>query len=459
MKLQKSENDQRKQLQLLFLIAAAATIFPILIVNSFFPGYGSYLREQFVVVPCLLFFGSALTQRLSRSARRTVLLSVLMVLWFMVVQTNHWMNSMGNRNFGIFATAYLLALPYATVTEERKSTGLSWVGGMYVAYSLTVTALCGMLLADKVPAILTDLVRWEGTRLSVFAHPNGVGFVLLLGIGFSLYFLMTANKKWIKYVLGVLAALQFLAQILTNSRTAIMLTCALFAGVLFFVLWNGTWKRFLSGALMAAVLIVALFSLSGKVYDLHVDAQITKLLNQTEAEAAEGRTGQQLHINEATGEITVTGTMVSTQGDLTSDMKTLNGRTWIWWAVFSTLHDNPDIKIWGTEYVSSEISYRLPFSVVNAHNSWFQTLMEMGVIGFLLAVLYTVVAVWNLWKVMWRMGESLSRKIIAMVMICILGGSILESYLFVGGMNFVNFLFFLCLGYLIQWNGEFSAEA
>ena len=459
MKLQQNEAEHRRSMQLLCLIAAAASIFPFLIADSMFPGYGSYLKEKFMPIPSLLFFGSVLSQQLSGTARKNVLLSAAMVLLFVVVQTQHWLIEMGNSNFAVFAAVYLLAFPYASVAEKKgQCVGLNWVGGICVAYSLLMTALTGMLLVDAVPEMLAASVRWEGTRLSVFTHPNGVGGTLLIGIGFSLFFLMKADRKWKKYVLAALTLLQFLAQILTNSRTSIFLACALFAGTVFFVLWNGTWKRFLSGAVMALAVIAVLFSLSGKVFDLHTEAQITKLMNQTEAEAAENGAGQQLHINEQTGEITVTGTMVSSQGELSSDMKTLNGRIWIWAAAFSSLLDNPSYQVWGTEYASAEISYRMNTTVANAHNAWVQTLMEMGFFGYVMATVFTLVAVWHLWKEMWRKNGDMSRKIVAMIVICVLLASVLESYLFVGGMNLMNFVFFLCTGYLIQWNAEAAGK-
>lgn len=464
MRIQRTEESCRKTVQLLLLIAAGIVIYPLSVFDGLFPGYGAYVTEKFFAVPCLLFVGSALGQRLTASARRCLLLSAAMILWFVTAQTQHWLSDMGTRNFGIFAVGYLLAFPFATVNRDSRGTGLKWIGSFYLAHSLLMVVFTGMLLLDAVPEMLAACVKWEGTRISVFSHPNGGGCMLMLGIGFSLYFMTLSGKKWEKCLMAVLTVLQFFALILTSSRTTILLVSAMVGGTLFFVLWDGGWKRFLIGAAAALAVIVTLFSLSRVLYDLHTEMQINKLILQMEQESEAhpeedaGEQNQNLHYDEETGEYNISGTMVSVQGTLAQDMGTMNGRTYIWKAAFTALEDNPAIKTWGTEYVAAEISYRNIFPVVNAHNSWIQILMLLGMPAFALAMVFTLAAVWNIWKLMWRVHEDLSRKVAAMIVICILAASLLEVYLFTGEAIFSNFIFFLCTGYLIQWNAEASGK-
>lgn len=456
MKLLQNEGVSAKTMQLLFLIAAGIVIYPALFVDGLFPGYGTYALKQYIAVPCMLFFGSALTQRLSSPARRCMLLSVVTVLWFVAVQIRHWLGGMGNSSFGLFVVAYLLAFPYAAVTEDsRKQAGMKWIGGFYVAYSMVMVILAGLLLLDLVPEALAESVKWEGSRASIISHPNGGGCILMLGIGCSMYFLTQSEKKWVKCLWVVLAALQFLVLSLTNSRTTILLTSAIFGGTLFFVIWDGGWKRFLAGAAAALVVIACLFSLSGYVFKIHSQVQLNKVLEQDEDVFNEN---QFVYVDENTGEYILAGSNGTGQGELSQDMDTLNGRTYIWEAAFTALQDNPDLKKWGTEFVAAEISYRNDFPVVNAHNSWIQILMLQGRTGFLLALAYTVVAVWNIWILMWRKQEDLSKKVVAMIVICLLLAGILEAYLFTGELLFTHFLFFLCTGYLVQWNAEASGK-
>ena len=457
MELQNNHGNPQKNLQFLCLITAGIVIFPFMILPMILPSFYFYQMEEYMAVPMLLFLGVTLGQRLSPLAKKCLLLSGMMVFWYVLVQTNHLQNHMGAKTFASFAVVYLLAFPYAVATEDGKEhRGLKWIGAFYVAYSVLMVIFGGMLLLDVVPETLAASVMWDGARASIFAHPNGGAFILLLGIGFTLYFLVKAQKKWAKAIFTVLVVLQICVQILTNSRTSILLTCALLGGTLFFFLWNGTWKRFLVGIAAALTVIVVLFSLTGSLFKMHSDYQIQKILEQGE----QGES-QQIVFDEETGEYSLSGSDQSVQGDLQKDMKTLNGRTWIWLCAFESLQDNPTIKIWGTEYAAAEISYRLNFGVVNAHNAWVQILMEEGIPGLLLALVYTLVAFWNMWKLVWRKDEDLSKKIVAMITLCILLASVLEVYIFATGMDsvFSNFVFFLCLGYLIQWNADAKAKA
>lgn len=492
MDLYRKEAESRKNIQLICLVAAGMVPFAAMLVDALFPGLGLYLAQKLIIVPCLLFFGSALTQPLSPMAKKGMLLSAVSVLWYAAAQLQHHLNHMETGNFGLFAVAYLLAFPFAMVTEDgEENVGLKWIGGIHVAFSLLMAGLTALLLLEAVPSFLSSRVLWAGARASVFWHPNGSAFVLMLGIGFSLYFLAQQKNKWKKYAMGVLIALQFCTITLTNSRTTIFLSCALIAGTVFFAIWKGSWKQFLAGAVAAvAILAILLFAYNG-LFDLHKQAQIDKLLKQEEQkteqvqnqpapavtkpkaekqsteedqktteEAPKTKNNQKLRVDKKTGEITIVGAGGTNQKSLSKDLGSLNGRTKIWKAAFSALRDNPVIGIWGTYYVSAEISFRNSFNVVNAHNSWIQALMLLGIPGLLVTVAYTVIAVWNLWALMWRKDEDISKKIVAMIVICLLLASVLEAYLFTGEdiTNCENFLFFLCAGYLVQWNQNYRKK-
>lgn len=461
MDLQKNEAIQRKKIQLLFLMAAGAVLLPFVLIDGLVPGMGYFLAEKYLAVPCLLFAGSALSHRLSSSAKRCLLLSVIAVLWFAAVQMHHHLVHMDTSYFGIFAIGYLLAFPYATVTEEGdENTGLKWIGKIYVAFSALMIVFGGMLLLDAIPEVLRGCLTWDGVRVVLLWHPNGTGCLFMLAIGFGLYFFTRSEKKTEKWALAILMVLQFGVLSLTNSRTAILLTCAMVGGTVFFSFWKGGWKRFLAGMAAALVVMAVLFCAYSVLFDLHTEAQLNKLMRQEQMQnsdvVSDDRNAQKLHVDEETGEVSVSGQ--SGQGDLLSDMKNLNSRTTIWNAALTAVKDNPSIQIWGTQYVSAEIFSRAGFWVGHAHNSWIQILMLLGIPGFLAAVAYTLVAVWNVWILIWRPQENIGKKVVAMMVICMLAAGFLEVYLFVGDMNvsFVNFLFFLCTGYLVQWNRKAS---
>ena len=415
---------------------------------NFYAGY--HFAEEYVMVPCLLFFGMALAQRLTSTAKKCLLLSAVTVGWFVVTQLQHHLVYMDPRNIGMFAVSYLLAFPFAAVTEDGdRNVGLKWIGRIYLAFSLLMVGLTMTLQLDAVPGVLASEVYWDGVRARIFWHPNGSAFVLLLGLGFSLYFLTQADRKWKKWALAILTLLQFLTMVLTNSRTTILLACALMSGTVFFMFWKGSWKQFLAGAAAALAVMAVLLGTYNLVFDLHNEVQIEKIMTQQESAST-----QNLIVDEETGEVSVFGADNSVQGDLSKDMKTLNGRTYIWKAAFGAFRDNPQVRIWGTEYVAEEVSYRNYFPVVNCHNAWIQMLMLFGIPGLLVAVAFTVIAVKNLLVIMSLKKGEISRKVIAMIVVCLLAGSMLEVYLFTGEdlSNCQNFLFFLCTGYLVQWN-------
>ena len=163
-------------------------------------------------------------------------------------------------------------------------------------------------------------------------------------------------------------------------------------------------------------------------------------------------------MNEETGEMTIaTG---SGQADLSQDIKTLNGRIYIWRAAIQAMEDTPSFKIWGTEYPYLEISSRNSFYVGHAHNAWIQTWMLLGTPALLFSLVYTLVAAVNAVWLMFRKNMEFSKKIVALMVLCILAAGVLEPYLFAGEMptSFVNFCFFFCTGYLMQWNADASQK-
>lgn len=446
--------DPGKTMQFLLLLAAGISVLLFVPIDSLFPGMGYFFAEKWLAVPSLLFAGSVLCQRHSGEVKKRLLLSGITVLWFTAVQLQHHLSEMGSASFGLFAVVYILAFPFAAVSEEdNRRRGITWIGMSYVACSVLLIVLTGMLLLETVPETLTARVFWDGTRLNALWHPNASAGVFMLGIGFCLYFLVQTQKTWIRILLAALTAIEFGAMILTNSRTSILLTCGIFGGTLFFRIWKGGWKRFFVSAAAALAVIAALFFLSGELFDLHTQVRHNKMLHQLE-KTHEAGDDQHVQLTEKADEIELTG--ASPQGSFAEDMWTLNGRTYIWKSAFTALRDNPSIVKWGTEYANIEISSRNHFPVAHSHNSWVEILMRLGIVGFVLALAYTAIAIKSLWRIFWHLGFGLSRKVVAMIVLCTMAAGFLEPYLFIGDIStlFVNFIFFFCTGYLDCWSME-----
>lgn len=464
MKLLQNRGNSVRNIHLLLLLAVGSVIFLLVPIDCISPGMGYFLAEKYLTVPCLLFFGSVLTQQQSAPARRNMLLSSIAVLWFAAAQLQHHLAQMGIGSFGVFAVVYLLAFPFASAAEqESRAAGIKWIGTIYVAASLLLV-LCGvMLLLDQVPAALSPGFFMDSGRLNIMWHPNVLACIFMIGIGFTLYFLLQAETKWAKVALAALSVIQLCGMALTNSRTSILVTSGFLGGTVFFLIWKGGWKRFLAGAAAGLVVIVTVFSLSGALFDFHTQTQINRALQQapihSESAASEEETlPPQLQIDDDTGEIRLAG--ASQQHSLREDIWTLNNRTYIWKAAIQAVLDNPAIRLWGTEYVSMEISYRNIAPVGHAHNSWFQTMMSLGLPGLLIALAYTAIALFRCAVLLFHRSADLSKKVIVLLVLCIMAAGFLEPYLFVGDIFtlFANFIFFFLTGYLDAWCRELPGK-
>ena len=463
MKLLQIRGNSVRNMHLLFLLAAGCVLFLFVPVDCMFPGMGYFLAEKYLAVPCLLFFGSALTQQLSSSAKRNLLLSSLAVLWFAAAQLQHHLAQMGTGSFGVFAVGYLLAFPFASAAEQGAAkTGIKWIGKIYVATSLLLLIGGAMLLLDAVPSALANGIFLDSGRLNILWHPNVLACIFMVGIGFALYFLFQAERRWEKAAFALLSVIQFIGMALTSSRTTILLTCALLGGTIFFMIWKGGWKRFLAGVAAALMVIAVLFLASRTLFDMHTQVQINKLMQQAvtqeETEVQVENQNSPNLIVDSSGQVQLAG--ASEQHSLLEDLLTLNNRTLIWDAAFQAVRDNPSIRKWGTEYVSMEISYRNIATVGHAHNSWFQTMMSLGIPGLLIALVYTAIALFRCVPLLWHRNVELHKKVAALLVLCIMAAGFLEPYLFICDITtlFVNFMFFFLTGYLDCWCRELPGK-
>ena len=72
-------------------------------------------------------------------------------------------------------------------------------------------------------------------------------------------------------VLIVLILIQMVAMALTNCRTTLLLTGAMLGGTLFFLICKGGWKRFLLGLMVAGLVLVGSFKVTGKLFQWNND--------------------------------------------------------------------------------------------------------------------------------------------------------------------------------------------
>lgn len=444
-----------------FVYLAAAGILEFLfIIMVSVPSYlGYYLAETYLIVPCLLFLGWALREEQTGFARRRLLLAAAAVAWFVISQTIHKLDGMENQVITNVFAVYLLAFPFAVLTDDRDNTGIRWMGKIFVAATLVLLVYTVMLLLDMVPVNWREFLYWDGTRLSVFWHPNIAACYLMIGMGFCMALLIQAEKPLTKLLLAAVVAAQFLAMALTNCRTTLLMTGALLGGVVFFRIFRGSWKQFVLGLLAAVLVLAGSFKLSGAIYQWNEDriyaniSALQELAEEQKDSVAENNAGAEIYqyAVEEDGQVTINTD--NPQGSLSGDMRTLNGRTYIWWSALQAIRDNKALALWGTEYSGTVVSVYNFFPVEHSHNSWMEVLLRSGVPGLLIALVFTGICSVSAVRLLLNRQTELWKKIIAMTTACVMVAGFLEPYLFGGKAYYhvIDFIFFLCTGYMDYW--------
>ena len=452
MKLLQREGASGKNIPMLLLLAVGVIEFLFITLENLFSGIGYYLAETYVIVPCLLLLGYVLREKQTPFARRRLLLAVAAVSWFVIVQCIHKLSGMENHPMATVFLVYLMAFPFASLADDREHAGLRLIGSMFEAASLVLVFYTVLLLLDWVPAGLKTHFFWDGARLHVLWHPNVAASYFMIGIGFSGMFCAQARKRSTRVLLSVVIALQLRAMALTNCRTTLLLTGATLGGILFFLIFKGGWKRFVLGLMVAVAVLVGTFKLSGMLFQWNNDRLIASFYAAQEAEeaAAEAVPGE-IVIMENTGVILGD----NEQNELSKDMRSLNGRTLIWESALKAVRDSKALMLWGTEYSGTVISVYNEFPVVHAHNSWMEALMRMGIPGLLMALVFTVLAVWRAAKLLLSPATVLWKRIVAMLAMCVMATGFLEPYLFITNVYYhvTDFVFFFLTGYLDFWSG------
>lgn len=436
------------RVQLWCLLAAGVLEYLFIAGHTLFNWVFYYCAMTFLIVPAMVFLGAALPQRQTPQAKRQLLLGAGMVLWFMLLQSLRQAGGRTTQPVAPFFCTYLMAFPFAAVTRDgERQKGLKGIAWIFIAASLTLAGYTALLWLELLPAALASYVLWDGARLSIVQHPNLCANVFMIGIGLCLGFFFRCEKKWQKLLLLLAVAVQFACQSLTHTRTSILLTCGLVGGTAFFAIWKGSWKRLAAGLAAALVLVCALFLASGALYKAHNARLIAQLTQQSQEAAASSDAAAPPRIN-AAGELQGS----SGQGTLSNDMRTLNGRTKIWAAAFQALKETPSILVWGTDSVEPIIVYYSGFSISNTHNSWLETLFQLGLPGLIVALILTAVAVYDAACLLLR-NQDMHKTCIALLVLCLLAVGFLENILFceIPLIHFFDFILFLLMGYMTQW--------
>lgn len=490
MKWLQREGTSGNKVPMMLLMVAGIIEFLFITMESRFSGIGYYLAENYVIVPCLLLLGYVLQEKQSAFGRRRLLLAAAAVCWFVAVQCLHTLSGMENHPMATVFFVYLMAFPFAALTDDRENVGLLRIGGMFVTASLVLVFYTVLLLLDWVPVGMEAYLFWDGARLHPLWHPNIAASYFMIGIGFSVAFCCLAENKWKRALLILAVVLQMLAMALTNCRTTLLLTGAMLGGTLFFIIGKGNWKTIALGLLVAAAVLVGFFKVSGALYQWNNGRLITIMTSaqaepesdvkvpateavqtETTEDTSNVETTEETFVTVVTEETSAAETMekepalientgiligMNEQNTLSHDMRTLNGRTLIWKSAFKAIRNDKKMALWGTEYPGTVISVYNPFPVVHAHNSWMEAMMRMGIPGLLMSLVFTVLSAWSAAKLILSRKTLMWKKIIAMLTMCVMATGFLEPYLFITNVYYhvTDFAFFLLTGYLDLWSNR-----
>lgn len=439
-----------RRIQFFCLLAVLLITLVFFLLEDRASGLAYLLVERWITLPAMIFLGISLCWE--GNHRWQLYAGLAMIALFFLIQVLHLVLESEAKQIGTFVCAYGLCFPFAAATQDEKAQiGLKWMAGLFLAVGAVLTVYTALLLLNAVPAYLSNYLYWDGSRLFAMGHPNICATLLMISMVFCAGLALKSRKLWAKIGLVVLMLAHFFALSLTNGRTTIILTCLLLGGIAFCVIRGRGWKRAALALLATVVVMAAAFGASRAIYGWNQNRliQLQKPATST-TEAAAPQTETE----------TDAPALVSNeyQGTLSGDLKTLNGRTFIWRYAIDGLQENPQVKLIGTEYVDVILSRYNPLPLYHTHNSWLEALYRMGLPGLAAALVITVLAVWSALVMLWR-NTDLWKSCVALLTLSLLGCAMLEPYLFVADVSYfyLDFLFLMCLGYLCLWRKEKDA--
>ena len=438
---------------LYYVLAAAGIIFLYMTLGR----YAQTVYDGFLVVPCLLFLGAIREPGTGRDLRNVLLLPAAMMVWFLLLQIRRGSAYDELYNAGLFLSAYLFAFPMASMLRDGDAQkALKIFAGAYLAAAAVLAAEGVLLVLDCLPGFLSEDVCWDGARLQMVWHPNIAGCFLMIGIILGTGFVSQARSRWAKLGLCAVIALILGAMALTNCRTAILLTGGYLGSLLFFraVKHGRIW--FLLGVLSVLVVTAAVYLGAGRLYQANQELLIRKYTQQY-SQQLQGDSQEEtlpIKIDAETGEVRLTSG--SPQGGLEKDFGTLNSRTQIWSSALLALRESRALQIWGIGNPGWYVSQYNAFEIKHLHNAWMECLVGMGFVGFAIAAAFTLITLWNSLIILLKHHQDIWKRTVALLVLCLMAASMLEPYLFytTSKYHLVDFLFFLCAGYLVCWQQE-----
>lgn len=433
-----SEVSKRtRQLGIAFLTLAALT----LVLGILTYDRGTLMMEHYISPMIFVFAG--LTLFSGRYGKRLdYWLGMAFVAWYVIsrILMKELYLDYSYSFFANLSCVYLLAFPFAlTMNDVGRKQGLK-----AVAASLAVC--CGLMAWLAVLcALLGVLIKlpWFGAEFGIKAtpimrlvagpHPNLCAALFLIALMLGIWLAVQLRRRWFTAVMALLSVGLYTGIALTVSRTVMLQVCCFAAGLVFVGALKmkipALWKRLVIGIALAVVCAVLVFFSFGWITD-----GVSGLSAAMQAQAET--------VQEA-------APMVA-ERSLLKDLSTMTGRTHIYKQIFELLKDRPSIYVTGLRNSEIVQVLRRYTNADSAHSSYLQTLLNMGLPALLIAIWFTLRAVWVSLRLIFSRKAAFGDQIIAVAILTLLVSTITESLLFSESITACNMPFFLLLGYAIE---------
>lgn len=295
-----------------------------------------------------------------------------------------------------------------------------------------------------------------GDRLALFMHPNYAGAVCCLSLLLSIYLFLSSKHAAAKALCALSGIVTYVALAMSDSRTS-MIAAAVAIGLLGFLVVRAAlrkkavWLGWTAGIACLLAVTIGCYFLYGAV-----DSGVRSRIASGAAVAEDALTSEDIPPTETNS--------AGNERRALQDLQTANGRTDIWLAAYTALREEPLLLLRGTLYehsMSAVLPYLqsgLPFS--HMHNSFLQTLISVGLPGFLLLLAALVCfARHSIRLLFFRGSQSLASRFLPSVLVACLIISMLEAMFFMTDQWLYNAVFFLVAGLVARLSEAHFATA
>lgn len=428
-----SESSKKtKSAAVLMLAAAAMTL--VLVIFSF--DRGTLAMMHYVCPIAWAFVGMSLCLGSDRK-QVDLWVGAAFVAWY-VLSRMLMREPFLNYSFSMFSNlccAYLLAFPFAhSMADGGKKMGLQTVAIIFViGYGLLAWIGILSVFTDSLITLpyLGTKVEMQRLRLWAGNHPNISACVFMVALLLGVWLLVHKLCRWLAVPVVLLCVGAYAGIALADSRTIMLQVCCFAAGLVFLAMLRlprrAMWQKTIIGLIAGALCLVLVFFSFSWVKD-----GITCLVNQLTAHAE-----------------TVENQVVANRS-LLDDLATMTGRTPIYQKLLHLVWERPRILLTGMLNSDLVQVIRETSGAEHAHNSFLQTLLNMGLPGLLMAVFFAARAVWVSLKLIFNQKAAFADQILAVILLVFLVGTISEPYLFSEYLTAANMPFFLIFGYALE---------